>query len=168
MADLSDEHRRFVEEYLIDLNATRAYMVAFPESSYDAARANSARLIARDNIQEAIAQGVKDRSARTQVTQDRVLLEIARLAFNDPRRAFDEAGNLLPVQQWPDEVAAAISSIKIKRVVEGDVPVEVAEIKFWDKNSAIDKASKHLGMYEIDNRQKGQVRVTLADTDENI
>ena len=140
-------------------------MAAYPDCSRDAARAAASELLTKPNIQGAIEVGKKARSERTHITQDRVLMEIARLAFNDPRRAFDEAGNLLPVHEWPDDVAAAISSIKIKRVPDGDTMAEVAEVKFWDKNSALEKAGKHLGVFEKDNKQKSDVRVVLANTD---
>lgn len=77
------------------------------------------------------------------------MLEIARLAFNDPRRAFDAQGALLPIQQWPDEVAAAISSIKIteQKNQEGEIVGVNKEVRFWDKPKAIDLAGRHLGMF---------------------
>jgi phage terminase small subunit len=149
---LNDKQKRFVDEYLIDLNATQAAIRA----GYSAKTAGQ---IGDENLKKPeiaikIAKRMKDREQRTEITQDRVLLEIARLAFNDPRRAFDSSGNLLPIQQWPDEVAAAISSIKVvEQSVDGEAVTQTKEVKFWDKNSAIEKASKHLGLYEADNKQ---------------
>lgn len=165
---LSKEHERFVDEYLIDLNATRAYADVYPESSYESARRLGSLLLTNVDVQAAIAEAKQVRSERTHITQDRVLLEIARLAFNDPRRAFDASGNLLPVQQWPDEVAAAVSSIKVKRVMEGENQVEVSEIKFWDKGKQIEIAGKHLGIFEKDNKQKAALTVKLDADDLNL
>lgn len=148
---LSQKQKKFVEQYLIDLNATQAAIRA----GYSARTADriGPELLGKTCVSKAIAEQLKARSERTQITQDRVLLEIARLAFSDPRKAFDETGKLKSIQDWPDEVAASISSIKTKRLIESDEPIEVVEVRFWDKNAALDKASKHLGLYEADNRQ---------------
>jgi phage terminase small subunit len=89
-----------------------------------------------------------ERIRRVEVDQDRILLEIARLALNDPRRAFDTNGALLPIQDWPDEVAAAVSTIKVNEIrdPDGNVVGETKEIKFWDKGKQLELAARHLGM----------------------
>lgn len=103
---------------------------------------------------------------RTEISRDRVLTEIARLALSDPRKAFSPNGDLLPVHEWPDEVAASISSIKItvNKGPDGESDNEVKEVKFWDKNSAADKLCKFLGLYETDNRQKNPLDDLSRDT----
>src|SRR4051812_18307795 len=75
---------RFIEEYLIDLNATQAAIRAgyAPRS----ARQVAGRMMTNDDVAAAIRAGREARSGRTEVTQDRVLLELARVAFADPRR----------------------------------------------------------------------------------
>jgi len=92
-------------------------------------------------------------------TED-VLRELARIVHADPRKAFDAKGNLLPVHEWPDEVAAMIASVEVEELFDGQGRDRkfiglAKKIKLWDKNSAIDKAMKHLGQYEQDNLQKG-------------
>jgi phage terminase small subunit len=147
---LNDRQRVFVDEYIIDFNGTQAAIRA--GYSQKTANEQAARLLADVSIQAAIAERINDRSKRTEITQDRVLLEIARLAFNDPRKAFDEDGNLLPVKQWPDDVAAAISSIKVtEQRIDNDgdeiIASQIKEIKFWDKGKQIELAGKHLAMF---------------------
>jgi phage terminase small subunit len=158
------QHLRFVDEYLIDLNGTQAAIRA----GYSPKTANeqASRLLANVNIQLLIAEKQIIRSIRTEITSDRVILEIARLAFSDPRKAFTGANELKDIHDWPDEVAAAISSIKIKelRDADGTVTGTVKEVKFWDKNSAADKLMKHLGAYEVDNRQKSPLQDLSRDT----
>ena len=155
---------RFCEEYVIDLNGKQAAIRA----GY---KPGAAVLAAMENLRnpalQEILQNLKDeRSRRTEVTADRVLLEIARLAFNDPRKAFNrETEQILPISQWPDEVAAAISSIKVtEQKTEDGLIVELKEVKFWDKNKPLDMAAKHLGMYEADNKQKIE-EFTKADAE---
>ena len=155
---------RFCEEYVVDLNGKQA---AIRAGYKDSCAVMSAMENLRNPALQEILQNLKDeRSRRTEVTADRVLLEIARLAFNDPRKVFNpDTEEALPVSKWPDEVAAAIASIKItEQKSEDDVIVVVKEVKFWDKNKSLDMAAKHLGMYEADNKQKTE-EFTKADAD---
>lgn len=98
-----------------------------------------------------------------QVTVDltRVLFENARLGFADLRRAFDPVtGELKKPSEWDDDMAAAISSVKVRKLFGdgkdgvGEIGT-VTEIKLWDKGAALDRLMKHLGGYEKDNEQKG-------------
>jgi len=143
---LEKKQQAFCDEYIIDFNATQAAIRAgySEKTAYSIGSEN----LTKPEIQEGIQRCMQERSKRTEVTQDRVLLEIARLAFNDPRKAFDEFGNLLPIQEWPDEVAAAISAIKITELKTDDGTRSVLkEVKFWDKGKQIELAGKHLGMF---------------------
>jgi phage terminase small subunit len=162
MAALSAKQQRFIEEYLIDLNGTQAAIRA--GYSVKTADRMASENLRKPDIQKALQEKQAARAERTQITQDKVLVEIARLAFNDPRRAFDGNGNLLSIQDWPDEVAAAISSIKVTEVKTGDSEIETSlkEIKFWDKGAAQEKLCKHLGMYEKDNTQSQQAAASIA------
>lgn len=168
MSGLNQNQRRFVEEYLIDLNASRAYRVAYPDASSESARRLASLLLTNVDVDAAIQEAIKKRSERTEIDQDRVLLEIARIAFHDPRRAFDSNGWLKAIQDWPDDVAAAVSSIKVRRIVEDQKPVEVAEIKFWDKGKFVEMAGRHVGAFEADNKQKGAITVVLDQRDSEL
>jgi phage terminase small subunit len=143
---LEPKQQAFCEEYIIDFNGTQAAIRA----GYSERTAGSiaSENLQKPEIQAEIHRQIENRSKRTEITQDRVLLEIARLAFNDPRKAFDEEGKLLPVQEWPDDVAAAISAIKVTeaRTEDGDI-CQVKEVKFWDKGKQIELAGKHLAMF---------------------
>ena len=147
MDNLNVKQARFVEEYLLDLNGTQAAIRA----GYSAKTANvhASRLLTNASIQKRIAEQQHKRSSRLGITQDRVLLEIARLAFSDPRKAFDKNNNLLNVHDWPDEVAASISSIKVNEIKnqDGEIITTTKEVKFWDKSKNLDMAARHLGMY---------------------
>ena len=94
---LTPKQRRFVEEYLIDLNATAAARRAgYSEKTADRI---GPELLGKTCVSNAIEAAQKKRSARTEVTQDRVILELARIAFLDPRKVFKwgpEGVTLLP------------------------------------------------------------------------
>ena len=82
MAKLAPAQQRFADEYLVDLNATRAYKVAYPAVKSDnAASANAARTLRIDKVKNYISQKQTAREKRTEITQDMVVKELARVAF---------------------------------------------------------------------------------------
>lgn len=164
---LNAKQQAFCDEYIIDFNATQAAIRAgySEKTSYS----HGQRLLNDVEIQKEISKKQIERSKRTEITQDRVLLEIARLAFNDPRKAFDDNNALLPVKQWPDEVAAAISSIKTKEITdsEGNTVGISQEVKFWDKSKNLDLAARHLGMLNDKLELGGSIQFTLDQADQD-
>lgn len=153
MAELTAKQQRFVEEYLVDLNATQAAIRA--GYSEKTAYSQGQRLLNNVEIQKAVSEAQEDRSNRTQITADRVLQELARIGFSDLRNMLTPNGSLLDPQDWDDDTAAAISSIEVvtntgdqgkdedgRKIVE-----HTHKIKVWDKNSALEKLAKHLGMF---------------------
>tara|TARA_R110002126_G_scaffold74356_3_gene185470 strand:- start:1192 stop:1749 length:558 start_codon:yes stop_codon:yes gene_type:complete len=149
--DLTPKQEAFVQEYLIDLNATQAAIRA--GYSEKTANEQGSRLLANVKIAKAIAEAKADRSERTGVTQDMVIAELAKIGFSDLRKVLTNTGQLIDPQDWDDETAGAISSIEIvtnSRGGNGDdnEPLEyTSKIKTWDKPSALDKLGRHLGLY---------------------
>lgn len=162
---LSAKQARFVEEYLLDLNATQAAIRA----GYSAKTAASVGFenLRKPNIAAAIAAAQAARSKRTEITQDRVLAELAKIGFSDLRKVMTQGGALLDPQAWDDETAGAIGSIEVVTRPggfdeEGNREVEhVHKIKAWDKLSALEKIGKHLGMF-TDRSDAGQGDVASA------
>ena len=81
----------FCEEYLKDLNGAQAAIRA--GYSKKTARNIATQLLSKLHIERKINELIGKRSKRTEITADNVLREMGRLAFNDPRRVFDENGN---------------------------------------------------------------------------
>ena len=80
---MTDKQRRFADEYLIDLNATRAYKAAYPSVKRDeTAAAAASRLLSFVKVQEYIKEHVQQRQERVQITQDEVVTALKELAFN--------------------------------------------------------------------------------------
>ena len=86
------------------------------------------------------------------LTDEVISAQLKSIATLDPRKAFDKNGNLLPVSEWPDELARVVSSIESDELFEGsgkdrEHVGETKKIKFWDKLKALELASrlkKHL------------------------
>ena len=98
MKKLTKQQKIFCDEYLIDLNGTRAYMVAYTRvKKKSTAAVNASNLLRKPNVAAYIQAAMDERAKRTEITQDRVLKEYARIAFLDPRKFFDGNGNLRPI-----------------------------------------------------------------------
>lgn len=156
---LTGKQARFVEEYLIDLNATQAAIRA--GYSKKTAQIIGFENLSKPIISSAIEAAQKARSERTEITQDKVLAEYAKLAFLDPRRFYDSTGALIPVPLLPADVAAALSSMKVtvERGAEEGQMNDVKEIKFTDKKGALDSVARHLGMFKDRLELSGQVDI---------
>ena len=146
MRELTPKQATFVDEYLKDLNATQAAI----RTGYAAwsADVQGARLMGNARIAAEIAARMAAREKRTEITQDRVLLEIARLALFDPRKLFKEDGSPKGITELDDDTAAAIAGLDVVATGNAELGVgQVMKIKIADKNSALEKLARHLGMY---------------------
>lgn len=154
---LTPKQARFVHEYLIDLNATQAAIRAGYKEK--AARAVAAENLTKPNIQAAIKEAREAQEARTQITADRVLQELAAIAFADAseyQTLEDDNLVLLDSRQIPAEKRKAIQGYK-----RGKFGPEVI---LADKIKALELIGKHLGMFEKAEDTDAQgVNVTLAE-----
>ena len=151
---LTDKQARFIEEYLIDLNATQAAIRA--GYSEDSARNIGSENLSKPDIQESIAAAMQERSERTEITQDRVLRELARVAFANIRELFEwDEGRacFVPSKNLTEDQSAAISEVWSETVRFYNEETDVAEtkvklkLKTYDKLSALEKLGKHLGLF---------------------
>ena len=145
--DATEAQRRFVEEYLIDLNGTRAYRVAYPGASYAAARTNAGRLLALPAVAREVQAGRAAQRRRTRVTADRVLRELAAVAFSDIGDLFDHNGRPVPVHRLDPMARRAIAAVSIGRV-DGPAGVvsERFHVRFWDKLRALELLARYVGL----------------------
>lgn len=160
---ITDKQRAFVDEYLIDLNATRAYKAVYKSCKKDeTARVNGSRLLTNANVVAYLSQRQRDIQRRTEVTQDKVVQELAAIAFADIAdyvQVKDHGGlpmvEIVPTEDIPADKRAAIASIK-----QGNNGIEV---KLHNKLDALDKLGRHLGMFKdkADEEQDGQMEALL-------
>lgn len=155
---LSEKRQRFCEEYLIDLNATQAAIRA----GYSPRTANEqgARLLANVSIQKVIAKAIAERSKRTGINQDRVIQELARIAFVNPQNVIDSEDASVREDATEDDLAC-IQSVKVKTMDGAKGKSVEREVRLNDKMKALELLGKHLGMF------KDKLEVD-ADMDLNI
>lgn len=141
---LTKKQQLFVDEYLIDLNATQAAIRA--GYSVDTAREIGCENLTKPNIQEAIAKAMAERSKRTGVNQDRVVLELAKIAFVKMTDVVDpDTGEILP--NASDDDLACIESVKFKQSDNQYGGSIEREVKLSSKMKALELLGKHLGMW---------------------
>lgn len=144
-ARLTDKQKRFITEYLVDLNATQAAIRA--GYSAKTAQAIGTENLSKPLIQAALQEAMQKRSRRTEITQDRVLLELARIGFCDPRKLFDDDGNPLPISAIDDDTAASISLLDVDVTIDEDGTITRSKrYRFSDKLRALEMIAKHIGM----------------------
>lgn len=141
---LNPKQQRFVEEYLIDLNATQAAIRA--GYSPKTATAIASENLSKPSISAAIACAMAERSKRTGITQDRVLEELAKVAFIKLTDIVDDTGKIKA--DATDEDRACIESIKYKRTDTDTGFSEEREVKASPKLKALELIGRHLGMFE--------------------
>ena len=89
-AGLTEKQKRFCEEYLIDLNATRAYMAAYPATKKESTAAKSAsRMLRNGKVRDFVQELKQERESRVFVTQDDVINAIQEIAFDVSEKAKD-------------------------------------------------------------------------------
>ena len=154
---MTDAQKRFCDEYLIDLNATRAYKFAYKRCKKDeTANVNGSKLLRNTKVKEYIAQKQTEIQKRTEITQDRVLKELAKIAFGDIRKLYTENGALRNIIDLEDDIAGAISGVETFEEYEGrgadrEYIGDTKKVKMIDKTKALELIGKHLGMFKETN-----------------
>lgn len=181
MADkLTPKQAMFVKEYLVDLNATQAYLRAGYKVSENVAAVNAKRLLSNAKIDAAVQKAMEKRSDRTEITADKVLEEYAKLGFSEVSDYLEvvtervlvgydkETGEpISDISQFvlmkdtkdiPPEKLAAISEVKQHK--DGSI-----SFKLHDKRGALDSIARHLGMFvekrEITGKDGGPITVNF-------
>ena len=170
VAKLTPKQQRFVEEYLIDLNATQAAIRA----GYSAKTAEviGHENLRKPNIQSEIDKVMGERSARTEITADRVLREYARLGFFDPRKLFNDDGSPKGIHELDDDTAAVLAGLEVMEIWEGrgedrEFVGYLKKYKLANKIGALDSMARHLGMFidkhELSGRDGGPIVIKLPE-----
>jgi phage terminase small subunit len=145
METLTPRQKRFVEEYLVDLNATQA--AARAGYSPKGAEVRGSELLRNRKVAEEIRTAKAARAQRTQVTAERVLAELAAVAFSDIRDIdFGPDGKLRASSPEAARAVAAFSWSRHGRAKGGYIQYSV---RLWDKVWALELCMRHLGIDRV-------------------
>lgn len=145
---LNDKERRFAEEYIIDLDRARAVKAA--GYSHESPNSYAYELLNRPHVAEYIQYLKAEQSQRTRITADRVLNELARMAFLDPSKivSVDEGGKIVitPTNMLSEDDRRCISEIAETK--------DGIRVKMTDKRGALELLGKHLKIFTDVSEQK--------------
>jgi phage terminase small subunit len=143
---MHDRLKRFVEEYLVDLNAAAAARrCGYPPKT---AAARGCKLLYRKDVRAAVREAMAARAERTQITADRVLRELARIGFSDLRRVSEwgpKGVTLKSSAEVSDDAAAAVAWVS----VGGRKGTHAQRIRLHDKHRALTLLARHLGLFDL-------------------
>ena len=142
MANLTPKQQRFVEEYLIDLNATQAYIRAGFSSKL--ANTNAVKLLQNTTIAKAIAEAQAKREERTQIDSDYVLKRLVEIDQMDVLDIMDDQMKILPLREWPKVWRQYISNIENLELSDADGVFK--KIKWPDKVKNLELLGKHVSV----------------------
>lgn len=158
---ISDRGMRFVDEYMIDLNASRAARAAgykrpgFPNDPL---------------VMEELEKRRKEASETLKISGARVLQEYARIAFLDTRKLFNDDGTPKDFMSLEADVRAAITSMDVETQGQDKNWKTVSKYKFANKLAALESLGKHLGLFPKETQDTGNSNAQLgsiADMSEN-
>lgn len=175
MNDLTDKQQSFIEEYLIDLNATQAAIRAGYNKK--TARQIGAENLSKPVIQEAINAAMARRSKRTEITADKVLQQLAKIAFADIKDFVEFGPKEEVVKELEDgtKIINIYPSVRIKPSdqVDGSILAEVSEgrdgikIKRNDQVKALELLGKHLAIFN-DKLDISGVKMVVFNGDDKL
>jgi len=154
MSDLNARQKRFCEQYVIDLNATRAYREVYDVKDDNSAAVNGSKLLRNTKVAAYIKHLQDNLSQLTGITAASLLLELKKIAFSSVASLYDEWGKLKDFESLTDDQKAALSEIISKETTFGEDGRSVeTKIKLHDKLKAITELNKMLGFNAPDKKE---------------
>ena len=145
-ASAADKRKLFVEAYFA--NGGNALQAAISAGyAKNSAGVTGAKLLKDPRVLAEVTRRRTELVANTELNTEQTIREVARLAFSDPRNIVNDDGSIKRLNELDADTAAAVASYEVDK--DG-----VIKYKFWDKNSALEKAAKVQGLYEKDNNQQ--------------
>lgn len=160
MAKLTAKQKLFCDEYLIDLNATQAAIRA--GYSVDSAGDIGSENLKKPDIRARIEKAMAERSKRTGINAERVLIELAKIGLVNAADVinFNEA---TVSEGATREDLAAVQSVKVKTMTGENGDMTEREVKLYDKTKALELLGKHLGLFKDKLEIEGKVPIQIVD-----
>lgn len=160
MAKLTAKQKLFCDEYLIDLNATQAAIRA--GYSVDSAGDIGSENLKKPDIRARIEKAMAERSKRTGINAERVLIELAKIGLVNAADVinFNEA---TVSKEATREDLAAVQSVKVKTMTGENGDMTEREVKLYDKTKALELLGKHLGLFKDKLEIEGKVPIQIVD-----
>jgi len=153
---LTPKQQRFCDEYLTDLNATKAALRA----GYSDSTALNGKLMTIPKIRYYLQQRTEAAVEKAKVNHDMILSELCKIAFGNMGNYFTADGTLKPMQDLTADEKAALWSVTVTEG-SGATVSSTTRIKMNNKMAALDKLAKHLKFYDAEEKQPEVVYVYI-------
>jgi phage terminase small subunit len=149
---LTPKQEGFALAYIELQNCSAAYRAAYNTANMKRKTVHEAasRLLKNSKVAARIAELKAPAIIAAGLSVERTLQEIARVAYADPRRLYRADGTLVPIVELDEDAAGMIAAIEV------DEARRTTRVRMWDKNQALEKAFKYLGLYERENTQRSE------------
>lgn len=155
---LSIKEREFADRYILCKNGSQAYReTGYTCRTDNVASVGASQLLAKPKMKAYIKARLEKIHTGMEVTQERVIQEVARLAFLDPRKLFRENGSLIPIHELDEDTARGLQGFDVVEMagamaVDGEGGVQhsamfTKKVK-WDKQAGLDKLMRFLALYK--------------------
>jgi phage terminase small subunit len=153
-ASAAERRRLFVEAYLANgENGTAAAIAA--GLSKKSAHAQAHALLKHPEVVALIAERRAAVTKKYELNTELVVRTIVQELQFDPAKLYDEDGQLKPLDQLDEDTRMALTSVEFAQVGSTDAPIFVRKVRWGQRSAAREQAMKFLGMFEKDNKQKG-------------
>lgn len=162
---LSAMQAAFSEFYSITLHGKESAIKA--GYSVKVAQETAVQVLRNENVQKYIAYLREQQLANMGVSQQRVLEELARLAYADPLEMYDEDGCIRKISEIPEDLRRAITKIETKEIFEQDgrrkkYVGDAKTVILGAKEKALEMIGRHVGLFEKDNKQKRDITIIVT------
>ena len=161
MPTLTPKQARFVQEYLCDLNANQAAIRA--GYSRRTAKQTAAETLTKPYVQAALRRGMAERERRTEITQDRVLEQLAKIAFADMKDFADWSPDGVRLKPSDDVDGTLVAEVSETTSEFAGGRSTTVKVKRHDAMKALELLGRHLGMFNDKLRVDMQAQVTFVD-----
>ena len=160
---LNAQQRTFVLALLSDKSFNGS--AAAKTAGYKFPSVASNKLMRNPVIKAILGKAMREREERTLVSADRVVVEIARLAFFNTQDVFNKDGSLKPVSELSPEIACAISEVETRTTVgRNNQATTITKYKMHSKLAALELLARHLGILKDQKIQvEGNVTIDFGD-----
>lgn len=159
MANLTPKQQRFVEEYLIDLNATQAAIRA--GYSENTAQQMGSENLLKPVIAKAIQEALQERKERVQIDADYVLKRLVEIDQMDVLDIMDENLNMKPLKEWPKIWRQYINNVESIELSDGEGWLK--KIKWPDKVKNLELIGKHVSVGAFKDKIEHSGKIEISD-----
>lgn len=153
---LTQQQEKFAQEVASGKSQAEAYRVAYPRSRNwkpESVYMKASELCSNVNVSTRVRSLLSTAADKAELDSTEIIREIRRLAVSDIAGIMHPNGKVKLPHELDPVTRAAVAGFEIDRF-------GAIKYKFWDKNSALERAAKIRGMFDEDNRQKAPVVVS--------